>query len=65
MDTSTLIFDIQRTDDRDFLALLREEATDSLIYSEEELAAIYRAIDERFSQLNLLALEKNETTEGR
>lgn len=64
MDLRTIIFDVQRTDDREWLRTVREEVTDSLIYSEEELVTIYRAIDERCSQLNLLEMEKQKPDAG-
>lgn len=64
MDTRTLIFDIQRTDDADWLTHLREDVDDELHYSDEDKAEIHDAINMRFSQLNLLALAKRKTTEG-
>ena len=62
METRSLIFDIQRTDDAEWLTQLREEAEAGGLYSEDDLAEIGAAIDLRFNQLNLRALSK--TKEG-
>lgn len=60
MDPRTLIFDIQRTDDTNWLTQLREEVSEDVCYSEDDKAEISEAINLRFNQLNLLALSKNE-----
>lgn len=58
MDPRATIFDISRTDDTEWLNLLREEVAEDAFASEDDKAEIVKAIDARCSQLNLLALEK-------
>jgi len=58
---SAILFDIQRTDDTEWLNRLREDVEASECYSEADKAEICEAINLRFSQLNLLALEKNQS----
>ncbi len=64
MDTSALIFDISRTDNTDWLAARREEIEADVCLAEQERIELRAAIDERFSQLNLLALQKRGGTDS-
>ena len=58
MDTIAILFDIQRSDDREWLRQLREDvdSPENDVYSEMEVEEIQGAINNRFSQLNALDL---------
>ena len=56
MNTSPIIFDIQRADDRQWLHQLREDVENDMDYSESDKAEILDAINLRFSHLNAMAL---------
>lgn len=53
-----MIFDVQRSDDTDWLTEQRERVAEDDCYSEADKIEIQDAINQRFSQLNLLEMQK-------
>ena len=64
MDTASLLFDISRTDNTDWLTAQREEVEANECLSDSDRMEIRAAIDERFSHLNRMALTKQATNGG-
>lgn len=56
MDALSLIAQIQRSDDAEWLRDLREEVADDVELSEADRMEVESAIDRRFSQLNAMAM---------
>lgn len=63
MDTSAIIFDIERSDDIEWLKLLRDEVADSDCYSEADKIEVAEAVRVRCSFLNARAMSSAKASE--